>query len=161
LGLEEEGERINNNHNPRSAVDDYEEDAPKDPAEMTVAEWLEEIKMGQYAEIFENEGWDSLDAVFTMSQEDLLEIGVKRGHIRRMLLAMGRDQDIGSLARESIARGMSYARGRPEPSISRQGAARFSPLNIKPWARDSYEDNYNDHPQPLVSTQNLLSFSSC
>jgi hypothetical protein len=31
-----------------------------------------------YAETFEAEGWDSLDAVHTMSEQDMLDIGVKR-----------------------------------------------------------------------------------
>ena len=34
----------------------------------------------------DDEGWDSLDAVASMSEADLLELGIKRGHVRRMLV---------------------------------------------------------------------------
>jgi len=104
---------------------------PDEEEQFTVKEWLEIHSLGMYADTFEAEGWDSLDAVHTMTQEDMLDIGVKRGHVRRLMLAMGREPPpmrmesmsrTGSISMaRSMARGTSYARNRMDGSVSRAG----------------------------------------
>ena len=79
--------------------------------ELSVKEWLEEHQLGQYADTFETEGWDDLEAIHTMSEQDMLDIGVKRGHVRRMMLAMGREPRA-MLAESMPRRGMSMSRSR-------------------------------------------------
>ena len=52
--------------------------AHENEQELTVNEWLEKNGLAQYASTFETEGWDNLDAIHTMTEQDMLEIGVKR-----------------------------------------------------------------------------------
>jgi hypothetical protein len=111
------------NHNRESSVQRDVHEHHAFPEDMTVPQWLESLGLGQYAQSFMDEGWDSMNSVLSMSQEDLIDLGVKRGHVRKMLLALGRE--VGN-SRASIApsvsdryREASYGRGRPEPSLAR------------------------------------------
>lgn len=120
-----------------------------------VEAWLTELKMGKYLQLFLQEGWDTLDDILNMTQEDLLALGLKRGHVRRLLSAMGRDMSA-SLARASIARDVSYPRDHSTHPHRGYGHARASrargdaDIDIKPWSRESmprqsqarYEDEH-------------------
>lgn len=54
----------------------------------TVQEWLEGIGCLQYAEMFENEGFDEMSDLLDMTGEEFLELGVRRGHMRRMVKSL-------------------------------------------------------------------------
>jgi hypothetical protein len=145
-----DAERSSHHHGESSAhKEDHEQRVI--PEDMTIAEWLESLGLSQYAQNFMDEGWDTMTAVLTMSQEDLLEVGVKRGHVRRMLIALGRD--VGN-SRASIApsvsdryREASYGRGRPGSSI-----ARYAPPKV-PWALLYFfsETNFSLHVYHLFT----------
>ena len=54
-----------------------------------VSDWLSGVSeeyLTDYQRVFFEEGFDTLDAVKTLRKEDLIEMGVKKGH-RRVLLA--------------------------------------------------------------------------
>ncbi|EKX43079.1 hypothetical protein GUITHDRAFT_153346 [Guillardia theta CCMP2712] len=52
--------------------------------EWAVVGWLGELGLGQYAPAFLEHGWDSLEAVAAMGEDDLLIMGVKAGHARKI-----------------------------------------------------------------------------
>jgi len=47
-----------------------------------VIKWLTSIKMSRYKDLFIEEGFDSLDTLKHITAEDLMSMGVKRGHSR-------------------------------------------------------------------------------
>eukprot|EP00055_Hartaetosiga_balthica_P017101 m.112097 g.112097 ORF g.112097 m.112097 type:complete len:218 (+) comp9246_c4_seq1:119-772(+) len=51
-----------------------------------VVEWLEQLKLGSYVEIFESYDVNTIDNVLDLDQERLMEIGITlHGHINRIL----------------------------------------------------------------------------
>lgn len=52
----------------------------------TVHNWLKLLKMEEYIESFEKDGFDTLRGVATIDEEDLIDMGVKKGH-RRVVLS--------------------------------------------------------------------------
>ena len=59
---------------------------------MEVRRWLkDEVKLGQYANMFIDDGFDMIETVMTMNEDDLMEMGIsKKGHRRRILLCIER-----------------------------------------------------------------------
>ncbi|TYZ62601.1 hypothetical protein PybrP1_002361 [[Pythium] brassicae (nom. inval.)] len=52
----------------------------------TVHNWLKSLKMEEYIENFEKDGFDTLRGVATINEDDLIDMGVKKGH-RRVVLS--------------------------------------------------------------------------
>ena len=52
----------------------------------TVYNWLKFFKMEEYAQNFEKDGFDTLRGVATIDEDDLIDMGVKKGH-RRVVLS--------------------------------------------------------------------------
>jgi hypothetical protein len=52
----------------------------------TVHNWLKSLKMDEYTENFERDGFDTLRGVATIDEEDLIDMRVKKGH-RRVVLS--------------------------------------------------------------------------
>lgn len=52
----------------------------------TVHSWLKSLKMEEYIENFEKDGFDTLRGVATINEDDLIDMGVKKGH-RRVVLS--------------------------------------------------------------------------
>ena len=48
----------------------------------TVYNWLKFFKMEEYAQNFEKDGFDTLRGVATIDEDDLIDMGVKKGHRR-------------------------------------------------------------------------------
>lgn len=42
--------------------------------------------LGMYARLLLAEGWDSLEVVSSLTEEDLVKLGIKGGHARKMML---------------------------------------------------------------------------
>ena len=53
--------------------------------DYNVSAWLSSLFLDNYASLFKTERFDSLDDVQSITEEDLLAMGVPRGHIRRIL----------------------------------------------------------------------------
>jgi len=102
------------------AVQSLEPEVEEEEAEELneVEEWLMSHGLPQYAKVFEEEGWDTLDSVYTMTEADMVDLGIKKGHVRKLMLAMGREPTIMESVPRNM-RGVSYARGRPAPSQMR------------------------------------------
>ena len=62
----------------------YDTGAP----ENVVRQWLKEIDMGQYADVFIGHGWDDMPAVVHMKQEDLANCGVRHSDLVRLQAAL-------------------------------------------------------------------------
>ncbi|EKX42053.1 hypothetical protein GUITHDRAFT_141525 [Guillardia theta CCMP2712] len=85
--LKEEGKR-------NAAGRKYEPEAEEEEEEVEnrneVEEWLTNHGLPQYAKAFEEEGWDTMDSVYTMTEvgrraratphADMLDLGMKKGH---------------------------------------------------------------------------------
>ncbi|XP_041437525.1 ephrin type-A receptor 6 isoform X2 [Xenopus laevis] len=64
-------------------------DAPEYHFVVTVSEWLESIKMGQYAHHFMASGFTTLDVVSRMTTDDIRRIGITLiGHQRRIVTSI-------------------------------------------------------------------------
>lgn len=55
-----------------------------------MVEWLRGLGLSRYAEGFIAEGWDSREALAYMGEDDVLALGVKAGHARRIVVALPR-----------------------------------------------------------------------
>ena len=55
---------------------------------QNIANWLEELELGQYAELFVENGID-LSVLPELTDEDLEKLGVVLGHRRKLLRAIG------------------------------------------------------------------------
>jgi len=75
----------------------YEKHSPQKRGEEMIWEWLERIGMKAYLKVFVENGYDRMELVLEMKEEDLQSIGIaKIGH-RRVI-----QQDIDSMRREAI-----------------------------------------------------------
>lgn len=54
----------------------------------TVSEWLKVLKLDEYAENFSRDGFDTLRGVATITENDLADMGVKKGHGRDVMAAI-------------------------------------------------------------------------
>ena len=65
----------------------------------SVSELLERAELGQYAAAFDKEGYDSLSQLHGITEEDLTEliadVNMKKGHVKRLLAALGREGSAG------------------------------------------------------------------
>ena len=61
-------------------------------SELEVRRWLTDfVKLGQYADMFIDDGFDAMETVITMNDDDLMEMGInKKGHRRKILLYIER-----------------------------------------------------------------------
>ena len=61
----------------------YEEES-----KLEVKKWLnEEVHLGEYGDLFINEGFDDMLTVLEMDDNDLIEIGIKkRGHRKKIMM---------------------------------------------------------------------------
>ena len=61
----------------------YEEES-----KLEVRKWLnEEVHLGEYGDLFINEGFDDMLTVLEMDNNDLIEIGIeKRGHRKKIMI---------------------------------------------------------------------------
>lgn len=53
-----------------------------------VIAWLENFNLLIYADAFERNGWDDLEAIKLMNEGDVKEIVQKSGHVRKIQLAI-------------------------------------------------------------------------
>ena len=61
--------------------------------ESEVERLLEELGLLRYAEVLEEEGYDSLAAVETLTSEDLKEMGLKKGHRKVLLSRLEKEEE--------------------------------------------------------------------
>lgn len=59
-----------------------------------VCNFLSSIQLSQYASNFKSEGFDRMDALFLLKEEDLKELHIKRGHIRVLIMALHNAQQL-------------------------------------------------------------------
>ena len=52
----------------------------------TVAEWLHDLDMEQYVQVFMEQGWDHLDFLHLLTDPDLVNLGVLNPTHRQMIL---------------------------------------------------------------------------
>ncbi|KAJ1476794.1 hypothetical protein T484DRAFT_1907302 [Baffinella frigidus] len=111
-----------------AAVEEEEEVVVEEEVpEETVTTWLDKNNLGQYAQAFDEEGWDSLDAVASMSEADLLQLGIKRGHVRRMMLALHKEKwRLGTAHSNLGGRGDARGDGRGEAGAGGHSQGRRS-----------------------------------
>lgn len=73
----------------------------------SVFELLERAELGQYAAAFDKEGYDSLSQLHGITEEDLTEliadVNMKKGHVKRLLAALGREGSAGRASTGSAA----------------------------------------------------------
>ena len=57
-------------------------------SELEVRNWLSDVvKLQQYADIIIDDGFDDMETVMTLTDDDLIKIGIeKRGHRRKISL---------------------------------------------------------------------------
>uniref|UniRef100_A0AAV1T6B2 SAM domain-containing protein n=1 Tax=Peronospora matthiolae TaxID=2874970 RepID=A0AAV1T6B2_9STRA len=70
----------------RLTGDEEEHVASRSRNIATVYNWLKFFKMEEYAQNFEKDGFDTLRGVATIDEDDLVDMGVKKGH-RRVVLS--------------------------------------------------------------------------
>ena len=54
----------------------------------SVRKWLENLQLGIYAEAFEISGWDDIESIKLMTEDDVKHIVGKPGHVRKIHTAM-------------------------------------------------------------------------
>jgi len=74
----------NTNNNNTNINDMYSKLAPQS-VKFDYKEWLQQIQLQQYIGIFKEDGFDKLDAILEIENEDLIDMNIKKGH-RKMLL---------------------------------------------------------------------------
>ena len=67
---------------------DEEEEKKMDGMGFEVKRWLkEEVKMEQYCDLFVKNGYDDMETVLEMNDNELIEIGIdKKGHRKKILI---------------------------------------------------------------------------
>ena len=50
--------------------------------------WLTSVSLEQYGDILEENGWDDMETVCTMSAQDIQELVSKPGHVRKLTIAI-------------------------------------------------------------------------
>ena len=73
-----------------------------------VIEFLNRLDLSEYSSNFENEGWDRLEDLEHMTDEDLHQVIKKKGHVRRLKTAIKQRS-----ARTERTRGFNSARSPP------------------------------------------------
>ena len=54
--------------------------------------WLcVDLKLNEYLDMFINDGWDDMDVISTLTDQDLIDIGIsKKGHRRKIIKSLSR-----------------------------------------------------------------------
>jgi len=53
---------------------------------LSVREWLNDLGLGHYHDQFFNNGWDHINFLYDMSDEDLVQVGVRSASDRMRIL---------------------------------------------------------------------------
>ncbi|GMT35224.1 hypothetical protein PFISCL1PPCAC_26521, partial [Pristionchus fissidentatus] len=100
-------------------------------------EWLSLMGMPEYADVFESQGYTTVDKIRKLCWEDFEDIGVKRlGHLKRLQLALKKLKDRMLMDAQNKARAVS--------AYSVQSPHSFSAQHNRP----SQHYNRNDPPPP-------------
>jgi len=67
----------------------------RSPEALEVVQWLEKLGVGQYADAFIRNGFDRMDSIYKIEENDLKSMGVALGHIKIILGASGNAQYLG------------------------------------------------------------------
>ena len=70
---------------------------------LTVSAWLSSLFLDEYAPLFKAERFDTLGDVKSITEEDLLAMGVPRGHLRRILSHLPNEEQKGGANNRSVA----------------------------------------------------------
>jgi len=81
--IKQEVEQIKAQNSQLAYEDEEDEEDEEEEDEIAeVCAWLEKIKMHRYKDLFIEEGFDCFAALEHITAEDLMTMGVKRGHSR-------------------------------------------------------------------------------
>ncbi|KAI9016426.1 high mobility group box domain-containing protein [Phycomyces nitens] len=107
-----------------------------------VKDFLSRSGLGQYTQIFIEEGFDRLDSLFEVTEADLIHLGVKRGHRRLLQRAIANSRGIPSSLPLQI----------PESSMRRPMLDYENPIQATPPSMYAQEHlNNSASPMPLAS----------
>eukprot|EP00122_Pirum_gemmata_P002423 Pgem_evm1s2180 len=122
-----------------------------------VSDWLDNLKLPEYKEVFQKYGFDRLEAVAEITADDLASINVKKGHINLIMKQLPKKV-------YSIPPPIVYATGPPPagyvppgyppgyrpPSAPKEGSAsgRASPTSGQPYPPYPYYPPYGYPPYP-------------
>ncbi|CDW58914.1 CASK interacting protein 1, CRA c [Trichuris trichiura] len=105
--------------------------------------WLYDIGLGEYAGMFESQGYRTVDDLKQLTWEDLEDIGVKKlGHMKRILLA---SKKLEQTRKERSSNGSASPRATAE---------------IRPYAHMTFGQSPPVHPIVSESSSNLITFQS-
>ncbi|KFD53997.1 hypothetical protein M513_05016 [Trichuris suis] len=105
--------------------------------------WLYDIGLGEYAGMFESQGYRTVDDLRQLTWEDLEDIGVKKlGHMKRILLA---SKKLEQTRKERSSSGSASPRATAE---------------IRPYAHMIFGQSPPVHPMVSEGSSNLITFQS-
>lgn len=100
---------------------------PTGPPKDYIGAWLDTIGMGVYKDVFTREGYDRLESVEHLTEEDLDAINVKKGHIKVILKNLPSSSFFNPYAQGSTT-GLH-----PNMSSAGAGAAGFGGMSASPF----------------------------
>jgi len=63
----------------------------KEEMRLQVKQWLDDLKLDEYYNMFIGNGFDRMDAIYELKQSDLIQLNVKLGHCKIILKCIAKN----------------------------------------------------------------------
>ncbi|WKY16906.1 hypothetical protein Q1695_001485 [Nippostrongylus brasiliensis] len=126
---------------------------PSVPPQGGLSEWLTLLALPEYINVFDSQGYDSVQEVMKLSWEDFEDIGVKRlGHLKRLGLAIKKLKDYRRLMNNPVDTLTNSAKSHsvqvPSPLLSARSVA---PTSVQEHSMPAHP-RQSDPPPPAPSS---------